>query len=348
VVEALALELGGVSPPSAPDAPQNAQAYELYLRANEMARTYEGIPRARELYERCLQLDPAFAPAWAHLGRCHRVIGKYVDGAPDSELRAEEALRRALALNPRLSVAHKFYAHLEADIGHAQRALVRLLGEANRHGNDPELFAGLVHVCRYCGLYEESIAADAEARRLDPNVPTSVDQTVLMTGDIDRLLAMLPPAVDAGADDGIRVIALGLAGRRDEARRALVEMQQTPRIPLFRAWTDYLMAWLERRPADMRLSTTAFRQLKIQDDPEAIFQEGWLLCDAGEHQQGLEYLRRAVAKGYSVAPTLSSSPHFDALRSHPDFLALVAEAEAGRREALAAFRDAGGERLLRG
>ena len=37
-------------------------AYELYLRANEMARTYEGSPRARELYERCLQLDPALCP----------------------------------------------------------------------------------------------------------------------------------------------------------------------------------------------------------------------------------------------------------------------------------------------
>ena len=37
-----------------------------------------------------------------------------------------------------------------------------------RHGNDPELFAGLVHACRYCGLLDESIAAHAEARRLDP------------------------------------------------------------------------------------------------------------------------------------------------------------------------------------
>ena len=73
---------------------------------------------------------------------------------PDSEARAEDAFRRALALNPRLSIAHKFYAHLEADIGQAQRAVVRLLGEATRHGNDPELFAGLVHACRYCGLFD--------------------------------------------------------------------------------------------------------------------------------------------------------------------------------------------------
>ena len=96
---------------------------------------------------------------------------------------------------------------------------MRLLGEADRHGNDPELFAGLVHACRYCGLYEQSIAAHAEARRLDPNVPTSFEQTLLMAGDIDRLLTVEPPRVIAGADDGIRVIGLGLAGRRDEARR---------------------------------------------------------------------------------------------------------------------------------
>jgi hypothetical protein len=39
-------------------------------------------------------------------------------------------------------------------------------------------------------LYEESIAAHAEARRLDPNVSTSDEQTVLMTDDLERLLAV--------------------------------------------------------------------------------------------------------------------------------------------------------------
>ena len=106
------------------------------------------------------------------------------------------------------------------------------------------------------------------------------------------------------------------------------------------------MAWLDRRPADMLAGVSALSALKIQDDPEAIFQEGWLLCDVGEHEEGLGYLQRAVAKGYFVAPTLSGSRHFDALRSDPAFQALLAEAEAGRQHALAAFREAGGERLL--
>ena len=301
---------------------------------------------ARDLYQRCLELDPRFAPAWAHLGRCHRVIGKYIDGTPDSEARAEEAFRRALELNPRLSVAHKFYANLEADIGQAPRALVRLLGEANRHGNDPELFAGLVHACRYCGLYEQSIAAHAEARRLDPNVPTSLEQTLLMTGDIERLLAVEPPLVVAGADDGIRVIGLGLAGRRDEARRALLDMRQAPRIPVFQSWTEYLMAWLDRRPADMLVGMSALSALEDSGRP------------GGDLPGGMAALRRRRARTGARPPAARGR---QGLLRGPDALGAPGSSTrcgaippsrrswrsgSGRQQALAAFREAGGERLL--
>ena len=134
--------------------------------------------------------------------------------------------------------------------------------------------------------------------------------------------------------------------RPNAMRRALLDMRKAPRIPAFQSWTEYLMAWLDRRSADMIVGIRALSALKIQDDPEAIFQEGWLLCDIGEHERGLDHLRRAVAKGYFVTPTLSGSPHFDALRSDPTFQALLTKAEAGRQQALAAFRGAGGEQLL--
>ena len=95
------------------------------------------------------------------------------------------------------------------------------------------------------------------------------------------------------------------------------------------------------------LSTlSVFAPLKIFDDPEAIFQEGWMFCDVGEHQRGLDYLQRAVARGYFPAVTLTEWPQFDALRDDPVFQALLADAEAGRERARAAFREAGGERLL--
>jgi serine/threonine-protein kinase len=346
VVESLAASLAGAAPSPAPEAPRDARAYELYLRANELARTYDGLAAARDLYQQSLELDGRFAPAWARLGRCHRVIGKFIDGAPDSETRAEEAFRRALALNPRLSVAHKYYANLEADIGLPSRAVVRLLGEATRHGNDPELFAGLVHACRYCGLFEQSVAAHEEARRLDPNVPTGFEQTLMLACDFDRIVALEPLAGIRGTDEGIRVVALGLAGRREQARDRLLVMQQASRLPAFQLWAGHLRDWLDGRREAMLQGLAILGTLKIQQDPEAIFQEGWLLCDVGEHEAGLEYLQRAVAKGYCASPTLSRARQFDALRSRPTFEALLAEAEAGRQAALAAFREAGGDRLV--
>jgi hypothetical protein len=167
-----------------------------------------------------------------------------------------------------------------------------------------------------------------------------------MTGELERLLAVESPAVFGGGDAGIRIIGLGLAQRHDQARRALLEMRRAALLPLFQSWGDYLTAWLDRRPADMHTAISALGQFKIQDDPEAIFLEGWLLCDVGELEQGLAHLRRAVARGYFVAATLSDSRAFDPLRSVPAFQALLLEAEAGHQRTLAAFREAGGEQLL--
>jgi TolB-like protein/tetratricopeptide (TPR) repeat protein/predicted Ser/Thr protein kinase len=347
VVDELAVPLGGERQSPNPDAPHDPAAYERYLRANELSRTYDDMVSARALYEESLELDPNFAPAWARLGRCFRVIGKYIDPTPDSDHRAEEAFKRALSLNPRLSIAHKFYANLEADTGRARDAVVRLLIQARRHGNDPELFAGLVHACRYAGLFEESLAAHAEARRLDPHVTTGFQQTLLMHREIDRLLSDEAGERTASGNDGIRVIGLGFSGRLDEARELLATMRGQLHTRTFEMWTRHLGAWLDRRVADMVDTASSMTPLKIFDDPEAIFQEGWFFCDVGEHQRGLEYLQRAVARGYfAAARTLAIWPQFDALRDTDGFRRLVADAEAGRHRALAAFQEAGGALLL--
>ena len=105
-------------------------------------------------------------------------------------------------------------------------------------------------------------------------------------------MAPEPAALDAGADDGIRVIGLGLSGRRDEARRRLIDMRQSSRIPLFQAWIEYLKAWLDRRTADMTYRISGRETLKIYDDPEATFLEERPLCDVGNHETGLDFSAR--------------------------------------------------------
>jgi hypothetical protein len=118
-------------------------------------------------------------------------------------------------------------------------------------------------------------------------------------------------------------------------------------IPAFRPWIDFLTAWLERRTADMvARRDTLGHGLRIMEDPEAVFQEAWLFIDAGEHERGIGLLRQSVANGYYPAATLANGRSFAPLRGDPAFQAVLADAEAGRRRALEAFREGGGERLL--
>jgi tetratricopeptide (TPR) repeat protein len=106
------------------DVPASPTAYEYYLRANQVAYSYGELTVARDLYLRSVEADPGYAPAWARLGRCHRVIAKFGQDV-DSFTRAGAALQRALELNPDLPVAHNLMAQLDADMGRAQEAAVR-------------------------------------------------------------------------------------------------------------------------------------------------------------------------------------------------------------------------------
>lgn len=141
-------------------------------------------------------------------------------------------------------------------------------------------------------------------------------------------------------------MGLGLAGRHDEARQLLNNLRDTLTLPTFRVWWDYLMAWLDRRPDDMKRHMATMATVKIQFDPEAIFLEGWMLCEVGALDDGLADLQHAVARRYFAASTLDRSRHFDPLRSNPVFRTVLADAHTGRDRALASFREAGGEPLL--
>ncbi|HSD65639.1 MAG TPA: protein kinase, partial [Vicinamibacteria bacterium] len=271
LTEALALPLGARR--GSGDVPKSARGYEFYLRANEIARRYDQFDVARDLYLQCLREDPDFAPAWARLGRCHRLAAKYLlQDVRANYDRSEEALRRALELNPDLALAHKFFAHLEAERGRAPDGMVRLLRQARVHRNDPELFAGLVHVCRYCGLLEASVAAHGEARRLDPGIGTGIQFTLLWMGAHDQIDDSPESVVDLEP----RLMSL-LWRRRAEDARALVARYETltlaPQMSKLVATVTAQLTALRspvsasREPFVQNLEDTLGRQV----DPEAIF-----------------------------------------------------------------------------
>jgi serine/threonine protein kinase/tetratricopeptide (TPR) repeat protein len=341
IVESLALPLRGRSEDTGlrRRAPSSPLAYELYLRANHVSREYEQMPVARDLYLRAVEEDPGYAPAWARLGRAHRLIGKFFEDPIGNRDRAEYAFRRALELDPDLAIAHKLYAHFEAEWGGAPSAMVRLIERAKLHREDAELFAGLVHACRYSGLFEASVAAHEEARRLDPHVPTSLAYTLYLSGDYDRLTRETESVLD------LTPKALGLAalGRRDEALAVLDELDRTnvPRtFGLVVRSIRVLLSEGERDPAIVEETT------RVHSDPEALFMFATLFAALGRKDRALDVLRGVVEKGFYVTPAFQRDPLLASVREEPEFAAIVEAAEAGRRRALRIFEEAGGPRLL--
>jgi non-specific serine/threonine protein kinase len=348
LTEALAQPLAGA--PAVRDVPGTARAYEFYLRANEVGRRHDQFHLARDLYLHCLEEDPQFALAWARLGRCYRLMAKYLHQDPVQHYGlAEQAFQRALELNPELSVAHKLYAHLEAELGRAPQAMVRLLGRAHAQRNDPELFAGLVHACRYCGLFEASVAAHQEARRLDPHIPTSLPFTQLWMGEDDAFEDEGGTAIDVEP----RLLRLVWSGRRSEARAVLARFGQVSFGRQIGRMLTSIQAYVQsedpppRSPAGLPRELEGLAtSLEPQSDPEALFIFAAWMSHLGERERALLTLTRAVRGGFFAATTLAREPVFEPLRGDPAYAELIRHAEQGRDAAWVAFRDAGGEALL--
>ncbi len=346
LTQALSLPLEGRG--ARRDVPASPGAYEFYLRGNELASRYDQLPVARDLYLRCLEEDPEFAPAWAHLARCHRLIAKFLEDPRQNFERAEQALQRALELNPELSFAHKQYAHLEAELARAPDAVQRLVARAKAGRNDAELFAGLVHACRYCGLFEASIAAHREARRLDPNVPTSMPFTLLWMGRRDVLTETAQSAMEVEP----RLLSLIWDEQFAEARSVLTRFETAQLPRQMQPWIGSLKRYLDGRCGTAEAPT---REATIEGivgvlshlfDPEVFFILGCWMAHLGEPAQALSYLEQSVGGGFYAAETLANERLFEPLRREPAFSELLRRAEAGRDTARQAFHEAGGETLL--
>jgi serine/threonine protein kinase/tetratricopeptide (TPR) repeat protein len=322
------------------DVPATARAYEFYLRANQLANDATSWTLARDLYEQCVEEDPAYAPAWARLGRMYRVIAKFVDVDPaENEAKAEAAVRRALSLNPNLSLAHKVYAHIELDSGRAIEAMVRLLERARTRAADPELFVALVQACRYCGLLDASEAAYHRARRLDPILRTSFHHTLWARGEYQRARNLDDPS------DAIVGLALASLGQVDEASRALRDEEARFGDSLLGDFSRTARYAIE---GDRERAVASARRLiesKFKD-PEGRVYRGMLLALAGDYTAALETLDRAVRGGYYCHRLLEQHHWLDPIRTDPQFVRLLKFAAERRRDAVAKFIEAGGEATL--
>lgn len=328
----------------ASNVPASKAAYDFFLRGNQLSVDPRQWDVARDLYERCVAEDARFAPAWARLGRLYHMQTKYIEpgrgstiGAAPGLSRAEAAFKKALELDPDLPLAHKLYAHLEADLGRAHDAMVRLLGCARTA--DAELMAGLVTACRYCGLLDASVAAHRRARQLDSRIATSVMHTWFMQGDWASLAK-----VSVADFPYIVPLALMELGRGDEALPVLREVEG--RIPTRRRHVvTAARVLLEGRTAD---SVAAIQAMLSPDfrDPEGRFYVARHVARYGDADQAIAQLEGIIADGFFCNPVIARDTWFDALRGKPAFKTLLAHCETKHRAAVQAFERLNGASLL--
>jgi tetratricopeptide (TPR) repeat protein len=322
------------------DMPASARAYEFYLRGNQLAYDSSMLPVAGEMYRSALAEDPEYAPAWAKLGRIYRLIAKY--GGEDVEgnlQKAEHAFQRSLQINPDLSIAHNLFTHFEVEaLGRATDAMTRLLERARSQAADPELFAGLVLACRFCGLLDASLAGDRQARRLDPTIRTSVMYTHFMRGDWER-------AVATDTDDlkWVTNWSLPLLGRAKEAIEAYRSNEQRPLPPVIRSLMAASRLLLEGRREEALAARKSGGRLR---DPEANYFMARALTQLGEPASAIDTLEEAIDSGFACATILQRDPWLDPLRGERRFGELVDRARARTLEAEAVFTRLGGDRLL--
>jgi serine/threonine-protein kinase len=318
----------------------SAKAFECYLRGMQLRGEAGAWRQAHQHFVQSVEADPEFAPAWAERGRLERVLGKF--DADAARLRAaEESLGRALTLDPDSGAAAYYLAQLDVDLGRVRDALARLLDRAWHRRAEPELYAGLVHTCRYVGLLDASVAAHRMAARLDPTVPTSVLHTYYHQGDFDRALDELHRG-----SDPFEARLLGAMGREAEAiDAARREELRFAAAPLLHAFSAGLRAALEHRPHEAAHALAPFAGVTFRDG-EGLFYVAEVYARAGMADEALATLARAVDAGFACGPAFGANRYLAPLRNHEAWPPLIARVTAAERDASRVFDGRRGRALL--
>jgi len=323
----------------------NAQAYDLYLRANMLVnqrQNRENDSVAITLFERIVTLDPTFAAAQAGLARAYALrVSEFAPGDTAALQRAQVAAEKALRLDPNLAEAHQAQARL-------------LWGPSNHF------------------FHERAIQEDRRALSLDPNMDRArqhLGNVYLHIGMLDEAIVELQKtlAISPREDNALRRIAEVRAyqGHYEDAIRILSQVDPEANPPywhyemalvllhLGRSDSAFVVIrnYLQRHPEDRGGVVTSARavqyalagdQRRAEEDIHAAIQKGKGYIHfhhAGYHialayallhrpDSAVQWLRRVADGGMPCYPLFAGDPFLDGIRQDPGFIAFLREQEA--------------------
>ncbi len=289
---------------------RNAEAYDLYLRGQQLLREYSdgAAAAAIPLFRSAVEHDPQFAQAQAGLASALAIKGLWrIDMTEAETAEALSASERALALEPYIPEAH------------VARACVLSMQGRN----------------------EQAARGFEEAIRLNPSAHMTYHlygRHAFGVGDMEKAVELYRTAIRLEPDDyqslALLEGPLRSLGRTDEAR----ESNRLAGIALERR--------LQRRPDDVRALLLGSVQAAHEGDAERArvlgdramaarpddFSTAYNVACAhallGERDRALELLDRAVRHGRGNLGWIEHDTDFASLRGDPRFEAIVGRLRA--------------------
>jgi TolB-like protein len=331
IADALSTPLG-LSEPVNPQRPtKDMGAYDKFLQARALLaqRTPENLRRAIELLTAAVDRDPGFANGWAALAQARALSSYYLSDIADPLKAAEEAARKALALDDSIAMAHSALADVLRDRRDwlaAEREYARALklspGEAETHNQYAQM---LLKVGRIDAALEHGLRA-CELEPLGWVPPSVVSLAHLSHGDLVQSRAFLDRSEKLsdrmrGFQSRMELIYALCRRDPDLARRALTLAQHAtwgPDPP-----GREIIAAMDQALADFQNSATApsdLRRTLREFGPSGRLPLSAVAAFVGQKEVALDAI--AFEADLSVIDILGIiwTPVYQPLRSEPRFL----------------------------
>ncbi|MDQ3447330.1 MAG: winged helix-turn-helix domain-containing protein [Pseudomonadota bacterium] len=209
---------------------RNLDAYEHFLRAQAALLTRERADneKARELYRKAIEIDPAFARAYAGLALTHAADyrNQWTDNRAQALARAGELAKAAFEIDPELPEAYWVLGYVNVQRREHEQALAHLKRALALDRSFADAYALMGGVYTYVGQPANSVPALRAAQRLNPDAGylyyLLLGRAFLFLGDAEQAGINLREALARNATNleaRIYLAAtLSLAGDREAAQ----------------------------------------------------------------------------------------------------------------------------------
>jgi TolB-like protein len=243
IVEALSGKLDGTEAVSiARSGTDEAEAYDYYLQGRHFwnKRTLEDMRVAIGLFEKAIEVDSTYAPAYAAIADAYVVPTGWGDDPGEALDQAERYGQLALDLDPTLAEAHTAlaftYMMRDLDFRRAERGFARAIELDPDYATAHQWFAELLSAM---GRREEAIEEVRHAEELDPTpiIRWNVARVLYFAGRYEEAIAKVggvegfDPESDRDRDLWVLVLSLYALGDFDRISQLMENVPPLPEAP---------------------------------------------------------------------------------------------------------------------